>query len=218
MPIVKTRADYIVKVLDEGKITRPNIFLLALLDKLSSDVFPLAIRGDELRKVREEDRKTFKKLYEGAGLTVMDIGYLTEWTEFPIYQHLRAMGTEFDPKRRSKLTKETRELEWDTNILYFHTKQPIVETVKENVIKLKFPKAESKPFFDYEGLEEYDLSELVREYVDHPYTFFFSLSKGYLGLKGDGFFSEYSNYVAPLFQNAMHLALGLADLELVSVE
>jgi len=103
------------------------------------------------------------------------------------------------------------------NLVFSHN-QPIVEQVRENVIKLKFPKAESEPFVDYKGLEEYDLSELVREYVDHPYTFFYSPPKGYLGLKGDGFFSEYSEYVAPLFQNVVRSALGLTHLELVLIE
>jgi len=214
MPIMETQEGYISKILEEKRIQRSSIIRLAILDELNPDVFPLTIRGDKLRRIGEEDEKTFKKLYEEAELIVNDIGYLTGWNEETIYQHLRKMGVKFDLSRRSEVTREERDLRWGKTTLYFTTNQPIVEEVRENVIRLDFSKVKSEPFWN--GLEEVDLSELVKEHVDYC-NFFYSPTKGYFGLKVDGFMGKYPKYVERLFQNVMGL-LGLTDVRLVPVK
>jgi len=139
---------------------------------------------------------------------------LTGWGEVTIYRHLRKRGVKCDPSRRSELIKEERELQWKKNTLYFTTNQPIVEEVRENVIRLDFSKVKSEPFWN--ELEEVDLSELIKEHVDYC-NFFYSPTKEYLGLKVDGFMGKYPKYVERLFQNVMGL-LGLTDVRLVKVE
>ncbi len=217
MPTMETKEGYISKILEEKSLYRGNIIRLAILDRLTPDVFPLTLRGDKLRRVRKEDEETFKKLYEKAELIVMNIGYLTGWEDKTIYRHLREMGVKSDPSRRSETVKEEREFRYDRNTLYFETNQPIVEEVRENVIRLDFSKVKSQEFWDGPGgLEEFDLSELIKEHVNFC-EFFYSPSKGYLGLKVDGFMGKYPKYIERFFQNVMGL-LGLTDVRLVKVE
>lgn len=214
MPIVETKEQYISNILEETQgVEYSSIFLLALLDKINPDVFPLTLKGDKERAVTNKDRETSKRLYENTELTVDDICRLTGWSDGSVYQHLKAMDVEIDPGRRSKLTREFNRLKWDEKTFYFETNQLIIER-KNNIIRLEFPAGGYASFY---ATEEHDLSAFVGEYIDSPIKFFYSPSRGHLGLKVDGFTAEYSKYVVPLFQKVMR-SLGLSDVKLVSVD